>query len=121
MLPSCPYKGLSAAKGRIFVDSLPFQPVPVAYCMVMVPLGMARRIWRSTSVARGVTGQEKGLCVTVDIDALREYLRDYYGTALFAGFTPALLDLADLDRMSGNELCRLAERLGVDLHRFEVR
>ena len=58
--------------------------------------------------------------MTIDVDALREYLRDYYGTAMFAGFGPALLDLADLDRMDGVELCRLAEQLGVDLRRFEV-
>lgn len=58
--------------------------------------------------------------MTIDVDALREYLRDYYGTAVFAGFGPALLDLAELDGMSGQELCRLAEGLGVDLRRFAV-
>ena len=58
---------------------------------------------------------------TIDVDALREYLRDYYGTAMFDGFGPALLDLAELDRMSGQELCALAERLGVDLRKFVIR
>ena len=57
---------------------------------------------------------------TIDVDALREHMRDYYGTAVFARFAPALLDLADLDRMSGEELCRLAEQLGVDLRQFVV-
>ncbi|MDO4400980.1 MAG: hypothetical protein Q4D27_08550, partial [Coriobacteriia bacterium] len=64
--------------------------------------------------------EEGGVMATIDVDALREHLRDYYGTAAFKGFAPALLDLADLDRMSGEELCRLAERLGVDLRRFVV-
>lgn len=58
--------------------------------------------------------------MTIDVDALREYLRDYYGTAILPGFWPALIDLAALDRMSGIELCRLAEKLGIDLRRFEV-
>ena len=30
---------------------------------------------------------------TIDIDALREYLRDYYGTAMMAGLWPAVADL----------------------------
>lgn len=58
---------------------------------------------------------------TIDVDALRRHLEDYYGTALFNGFPAAIMDLADLSRMSGRELCQLAESLGVDLRRFEVR
>lgn len=57
----------------------------------------------------------------VDIDALRDYLLDYCGTAMFAGFGPALLDIADIERADGYELIRIAERLGVDVNRFEVR
>lgn len=56
----------------------------------------------------------------IDVDALREYLQDYYGTAMFNGFPAAIIDLGELDRMDGQELCRLAERLGVDLQRFVV-
>lgn len=56
----------------------------------------------------------------VDIDALRAYLLDYCGTALFGGFPAALLDAADIERMDGEELCRKAEDLGVDLRRFVV-
>ncbi len=56
----------------------------------------------------------------IDVDALREYLRDYCGTAMFNGFPAAIIDLGDIDRMDGRELCQLAERLGVDLQRFVV-
>lgn len=56
----------------------------------------------------------------IDIDALRAYLLDYCGTAMFGGFSAALLDVADIERASGHELCRIAERLGVDLRRFAV-
>lgn len=56
----------------------------------------------------------------IDVDALRAYLLDYCGTALFGGFPVALLDVADIERMDGEELCRKAEDLGVDLRRFVV-
>ncbi|MCI9261635.1 hypothetical protein [uncultured Adlercreutzia sp.] len=57
---------------------------------------------------------------TIDVDALRDYLRDYYGTAMMAGLWPALGDLGQIDARDGYELCELAEREGVDLTRFEV-
>ena len=56
----------------------------------------------------------------IDIDALLAYLLDYCGTAVFSGFPAALLDVADIERMSGEELCRKAEELGIDLRRFVV-
>ena len=59
--------------------------------------------------------------VDIDIDALRAYLLDYCGTAMFSGFSVAVLDVADIERASGEELCRIAERLGVDLRRFVVQ
>lgn len=59
--------------------------------------------------------------VDIDIDALRAYLFDYCGTAMFSGFPVAVLDVADIERASGEELCRIAERLGVDLRRFVVQ
>lgn len=59
--------------------------------------------------------------VDIDIDALRAYLLDYCGTAMFPGFPVAVLDVADIERASGEELCRIAERLGVDLRRFVVQ
>lgn len=58
--------------------------------------------------------------MTIDVDALKAYLQDYYGTAMMGGFPVALLDLADLDSMSGHELCEFAEREGIDLRRFQV-
>lgn len=57
----------------------------------------------------------------IDIDRLRAHLIDYCGAAMFGGFPAALLDLADIERMDGYELCRVAEELDIDLRRFEVR
>lgn len=57
---------------------------------------------------------------TIDVDALRDYLLDYCGTAAFSGFPAALLDVMDIEDMDGAELCRKAEDLGVDLGRFVI-
>ena len=57
---------------------------------------------------------------TIDVDKLRAYLLDYCGTAMMSGFPAAILDVADIERASGVELCRIAERLGVDLRQFVV-
>ena len=46
----------------------------------------------------------------IDVDALRDYLLDYCGTAMLGGFPAALLDVADIERMSG-----------VDLRRFVIK
>lgn len=56
----------------------------------------------------------------IDVDALRAYLLDYCGSAMFSGFPAAVLDVVDIERASGEELCRIAERLGIDLRKFQV-
>ena len=56
----------------------------------------------------------------VDVDALRGYLMDYCGTAAFSGFPAAIIDVAEIEDMSGEELCRKAEDLGIDLRRFVI-
>lgn len=56
----------------------------------------------------------------IDIDAPRDYLLDYCGTAMFSGFPAALLDVADIERMSAEELCRKAEELEIDLRKFAI-
>lgn len=55
---------------------------------------------------------------TIDVDKLRDYMKDYFGTAMMGGFSAAILDLADVDSMSGEELCKTAEDNGIDLHKF---
>lgn len=49
----------------------------------------------------------------LDKEALRERLMDECGTAMFGGFPAALLDVADIESASGDELLKMAERLGV--------
>ena len=57
---------------------------------------------------------------TIDVHELRDYLLDYYGTAMMSGFPAAVLDVADIERASGHELCRIAESMGVDLRKFTL-
>ena len=40
---------------------------------------------------------------TIDVDKLRDYMTDYFGTAMFNGFPAAILDLSDIESMSGHE------------------
>ena len=56
----------------------------------------------------------------IDVDALHEYLTDYCGTAAFSEFPAAIIDVAEIEDMGGEELCRKAEDLGVDLRRFVI-
>ena len=58
---------------------------------------------------------------TIDADKLRDYMRDYFGTAMMGGLPAAILDLADVDSMSGDELCKTAEDNGIDLARLRHR
>lgn len=54
----------------------------------------------------------------LDEEALRERLMDECGTAMFGGFPAALLDVADIESASGDELLEIAERLGVDSEEY---
>lgn len=60
------------------------------------------------------------MMATIDVDSLRSCLFDHCGSAMMSGFPAALLDIADVERASGDELCRIAERMGVDLRRFAL-
>ena len=48
---------------------------------------------------------------TIDVDALHEYLRDYYGTAMLAGLWPAVADLGELDALDGHRPAAVRRRL----------
>ena len=57
----------------------------------------------------------------IDVEALRSYLLELCGPVAFTGFGAALVDVADVERASGEELLAIALRLGVDLAEFEAR
>lgn len=56
----------------------------------------------------------------IDVDELREYIMDYYGTAMFNGYPAAIIDLSEVESMGGYELCKKAEEVGIDLNKFRV-
>lgn len=65
-------------------------------------------------------GGKDGAMALIDVDDLRDYLEDYCGTAMLGGFPAAVLDVAEIEDMNGEELCRKAEELGVDLRKFAI-
>ena len=58
--------------------------------------------------------------IQIDIDALRDYLMDYCGSAIFSGFPAAIIGVTEIESADGYELCQIAEQLGVYLRQFEV-
>ena len=58
--------------------------------------------------------------IRIDVDELRDYMTDYCGTAAFNGFPAAMVDVWDIERMDGYELCQKAESMGIDLRNFEA-
>lgn len=59
--------------------------------------------------------------IRMDTDALRDYLLDQCSSAMFSGFPAAVLDVVDIEQADSYELRQMAERLGIDLHKFEVQ
>lgn len=56
--------------------------------------------------------------VTINTEALRDYMEDEYGTAAYNGFPAAAMDAWEIENMDPQELCERAEEIGVDLMRF---
>lgn len=57
--------------------------------------------------------------ITIDVDNLRDDLRDYYGSA--TGFSPmAMADVVAVDSMSDNEIVQKAVENGFNLYDYEV-
>lgn len=58
--------------------------------------------------------------IEVDVDQLRESLRDRAGSAAGVGFPAAMLEVVDIEGESPQELLARAEREGLDLRDFAV-
>lgn len=58
--------------------------------------------------------------MTIDVDKLRSYLIDYYGTAAFSGMPMALVDLSKVQSCSVEDLVQIALKERVDLSQFAV-
>lgn len=58
--------------------------------------------------------------VEIDIERLRNDLKDYYGTAMFAGFSIAMMDLSTVEQASDEVLVKMAEKAKIDLRKYVV-
>ena len=54
----------------------------------------------------------------MDIERLREDLKDYYGTAIASGFPMAMMHLSEVEHASEEELARKAIHNGMDLNKY---
>lgn len=59
--------------------------------------------------------------MTIDIDRLREELKqECYGAYFGGGFGEAMIESLDLERASPVELIKEAERKEIDLRKFQI-
>lgn len=59
--------------------------------------------------------------ITIDVDRLRDDMRDECLGAYFGGgFGAALIESFAIDRASSEELVETAKNLGIDLRRYQV-
>ena len=56
----------------------------------------------------------------INIEKLRDDLRDFYGTAMFSGFPMAVIDLSDIESVSKEELLNIAIKNKFDLKNYEI-
>lgn len=58
--------------------------------------------------------------ITIDVDALREDLKDYYGSAM--QYEPAaVMDLIKVERASDSEIVKIAQDNHFNLFDYEVK
>lgn len=53
-----------------------------------------------------------------DYEKLRSDLKDHYGTAMFAGFSAAMMDMSKIDKASDEELLRIAKKEKMNLCKY---
>ena len=54
----------------------------------------------------------------IDVEGLRKNLKDYYGTAMFSGFSMAMMDLTRVERASDEEVINMAKEKGIDIRKY---
>ena len=65
--------------------------------------------------------EEKTMTINIDVEALREAVKnECYAAAFGGGFGGALMESFDADRADAQELADMAQRWGIDVRRFET-
>ena len=58
--------------------------------------------------------------VYIDVEALRNYLIDYFGTAMFNGNPVAMFELEKVKNASGYEIVSIAQKNNINLNKYIV-
>lgn len=58
--------------------------------------------------------------IRINIDQLRNDLKDYYGTGAFNGFPAMMTEVWAIDRMSDQEVAQKAVDAGIDIFKYRV-
>ena len=54
----------------------------------------------------------------IDFERLREDLVDYFGSAMFAGFPAAVIDVTQVETASNEQLIQIAQQNGFNLNNY---
>lgn len=54
----------------------------------------------------------------IDIEKLRQYLINYYGTAMINSFSTAMMDLSEVENASNEKVLSLALKNNINLNNF---
>ena len=58
--------------------------------------------------------------MVIDADKLRKDVLNYYGTAMYSGYPRAVIEVADAETASPQELVDIAQRAGFNLRDYAV-
>lgn len=58
--------------------------------------------------------------MVIDADKLRKDVLNYYGTAMYSGYPMAVIEVADAETASPQELVDIAQRAGFNLRDYAV-
>ena len=58
--------------------------------------------------------------ITINIDKLKDDMKDYYGTGAFSGMPAMMTEVWNIDRMSNAELVQKAVKDGFDIFKYQV-
>ena len=59
--------------------------------------------------------------MVIDIQKLRNDIKDYYGTAVFNGFPMAMIDVINVDRLSDQEIVDLVLKKKMSLEKYFIQ
>jgi len=59
--------------------------------------------------------------MTIDVQRLRNDIKDNYGTAMFNGFPMVVVDLGKVDRMSDQEIVNFAINKNMRLDKYIIQ